>query len=102
MPTKLNLSDVPKLKPNPIFKGLSKELKDPKNFAKIEKKLQDALYSDHKHKAISSYAKCERCQVKRMKRQKLMTEMGFKGINQYLEWKKIMSIIINKQNFQIR
>lgn len=99
---KIQSSKIPKLKPNPLFKGLSEELKNPKNFLKTEKKLLAVLKSDHKHKTASSYAKCTECQSKRLERQKLMKEIGFKSIQQYLEWKKIMQIIINKKDFQIK
>lgn len=99
---KLDLAKVKKLKPNPIFKGLSPKLKNPKNFIKIEKQLQDILKSTHKHKTISAYAKCESCEVKRLTRQKKMMEMGFTSINQFLEWRKVMIIMNKKANFQIR
>lgn len=99
---KLDLSQVPKLKPNPLFKGLSSDLKDPKNYKKVEKKLQAILKTDHTHKSATSYAKCKACNLKREERQKVMKEIGFKSLPQYLEWKKIMVIIINKANFQLR
>lgn len=100
---KLDLATVPKnLKPNPLFKGMSSILKDPKNYKKIEKELIKILQSDHKHKTASSYVKCVECQAKREERKQKMKEVGFKSIQQYMEWKKIMTIIINKQSFQLR
>lgn len=100
---KLDLSQIPNnIKPNPIFKGLSSDLKDPKAFKKIEKKLQSILKADHKHKTASSYAKCEECNKNREERKKTMKDLGFKSIQQYMEWKKIMTIIINKKDFQVR
>lgn len=100
---KLDLTKVPKnLQPDPIFKGMPSHLKDPKNYKKIEKRLIEILLSDHKHKTASSYVKCKQCQEKREQRAKQMKEIGFKSITQYLTWKKIMQIIINKQSFQLR
>lgn len=100
---KLDLKNVPKnLKPNPIFKGLSSDLKDVKNYESVESKLQEILKSDHKHKTALSYSKCEECMSKREKRKQLMKDVGFKSLQQYMEWKKIMNIIINKKSFQLR
>lgn len=89
-------------KPNPLFKGMKSTLKDPKNYEKIEKRLQEILKTNHVHKTISAYVKCPTCQDRRQERQKQMKKEGFKSIEQYMEWKRIMSIIINKKNFQIR
>jgi predicted metal-binding transcription factor (methanogenesis marker protein 9) len=99
---KLDLKQVPKLKPNPIFKGLPKALKDPESYEKTEKELQSILKSDHKHKTASSYVKCKECQGRYAERKKFMKKLGFKSIQQYMEWKKIMTIIKNKANFQIK
>jgi excinuclease UvrABC ATPase subunit len=100
---KLDLKEVPKrLKPNPIFKGLSSKLKDPANYKDIEDKLQAILKSTHNHKTATSYAKCKECQSKRLERQKMMKDIGFKSIQQYLTWKKIMEIIINQKSFQLK
>lgn len=98
---KLNLKEVPELKPNPIFKGLSDDLKDPKNFKKVEKKL-DVLKSNHKHKTIKSYAGCIECKNKFEERKRIMQEIGFNSIGQYVEWKKIMRIIIKEKDFQLK
>ncbi|MES2224151.1 MAG: hypothetical protein V4469_04440 [Patescibacteria group bacterium] len=100
---KLDFNEVPKdLKPHPLFEGFSDKLKDPKVFLKTEKKLLAILKIDHKHKTVTQYVKCPECAAKREERKRIMEELGFKSINQYLEWKKIMTIIINQKNFQIR
>lgn len=100
---KLDLKTVRKnLKPNPIFKGMSEYLKDPANFEKVEKKLIEILKSDHTHKTASSYVKCKECNLKRIERQNKMKQEGFKNIKQYLEWKKIHTIIRDKKNFQLK
>jgi hypothetical protein len=100
---KLDLKTVPKkLKPNPIFKGLPKYLKDVAIFDEVENKLVEILKTDHKHKTASSYMKCNECQLKREERKKKMKEIGFSNLSQYFEWKKIMTIIKNKKSFQLK
>lgn len=100
---KLDLSTVPEdLKPHPVFEGMDESLKDPERFQPIEDQLQAILKIDHQHKTSKSYSKCKECADKRQKRLETMREIGFKSLQQYLEWKKIMSIIINKKSFQVR
>lgn len=100
---KLDLTTLPKkIKPAPIFKGLKKSLKDPACFEEIEKKLIDIIRINHTHKTASSYAKCEECNKKREERKKVMKDIGFKSIQQYLQWKKIHTIIRDKKNFQVK
>lgn len=100
---KLTLEQIQaKHKPNPLFKGLSSKLKDPANFEPTEKRLIEILRTDHKHKTASSYVKCAECQAKRSERTMLMKDIGFKSMAQYLEWKKIMTIIKEKKSFQLR
>jgi excinuclease UvrABC ATPase subunit len=99
---KLNLKEVPELKPNPVFDGLLESLKDPKNFKKTEKKLNDILKVKHKHKTLASYVKCSMCQAKRLERQKLMIDLGFKNIPQFMEWRRVMNIINKKQSFKLK
>lgn len=99
---KIDLKTVSKdIKPNPIFKDMPDKLKDPKLFKDIERRLRMSLISDHKHDTIKTYKKCKRCQDKFNKRHSLIKELGFKDIRQYMEWKKIMSIIVQKRNFQV-
>lgn len=99
---KINLKAVSHLKPNPLFKGLKKKLKDPKYFEEVEKQLQATITSQHNHKTVSDFVTCAWCQENRIKRQKLMQKLGFKNIVQYLEWKKVMLIISNKKDFKLR
>jgi len=100
---KLDLSTVPKkLKPNPLFKGMSDYLKDPKNFDKVELELIKILQSNHKHKTASAYVKCQECQSKRDERTKRMKKIGFKSLQQYMGWKKIHTIIKEKKSFQLK
>lgn len=99
---KLDIQKVPKLKKNAIFKGLPDKLKDPENFSKIEKELSGMLKTDHKHKTMKAYVCCAWCQKKLELKQNRMKTMGFKDYSQYMEWRKVMMIIKNKSNFQIR
>lgn len=94
---KFTLKQIGKAKVNPIFKGLQDNLKDPKNFKKIEKKLANVMMSDHKHKQISTFIKCKRCQAKLEKKRRAIRELGFKDFEQYQNWKRVMLHIINKR-----
>lgn len=100
---KLDVKEVnKKRKPNPIFKGLPTKLKDVACFERVEKELYEILKSDHKHKTAGAYVKCQECNSRREERQTKMKKIGFKSYQQYLEWKKVMSIIKNQSNFQLR
>lgn len=97
---KLDITSIPKnLKPNPLFKGISKELKNPKCFMPIERKLARIMYSDHKHDTIKAFTKCSRCQEKFNKKRAEIKKLGFSGVEQYQMWRKIMFIIHNKKDF---
>lgn len=98
---KLNLKGTEKLKPHPIFHDLPERLKDKSCYAPIEKRLADAMFSDHKHATVKGMVRCKRCIAKMQKRQDIMKEEGFSGIAQYLEWKRILSIIISEQDIQL-
>lgn len=97
---KLNLKKVPKKLPtNPIFDGLPDRLKSVEMYYKVEKELFNLLQTDHKHKTVKEYVSCMWCQKKRELRQNRIKALGFKNIEQYMQWKKIMDIIIsNKLN----
>lgn len=84
-------------KVNPIFKGLSDDLKDPKKFKSIEKKIADVMVSDHKHRTIKAFINCKRCQDKLKKKRELLDKLGFKNQEQYQMWRKVMGIISNKE-----
>lgn len=100
---KLTLKEINKKgKPDPIFDGLSDDLKDPKTFKRIEKKLADVIVSDHKHATIKAYMGCKRCQEKFQKRHKMIRDFGFTGTEQYQKWKKIMLIISQKQDIKLQ
>ena len=86
---------------NPVFEGLPDELKTIEQFDIIERALNKAMFSDHQHKTVSGFVRCKRCNAKLQRQQALKKEFGFKSQEQYLMWKKVMSIIKNKANFQL-
>lgn len=95
-------TQLPDYKPNPIFKDLPEHLKEVETYKKIEKSLIKAVLSDHTHKTVKEYVKCQRCTAKRERKSALIKEYGFTSTEQYLEWKKIMQIIINEKDFKLR
>lgn len=99
---KLTKDELNKGKPNPLFKGMPERLKDPKNYKKVEKELAKLLETKHDHKQPSAWMKCEECQTQFEAKRKKRKQLGFKSAAQYLEWKKIMNIIINEKSFQIK
>lgn len=98
---KIKSSELGDLKPMPILKDLPEELKDPKCFELIEKKIWLLMKSDHRHRLMSAFNKCKKCQTKRHKRNEYIKEVGFKNYEQYLKWRKIMVIIRNNEDFQL-
>lgn len=94
---KLTNKQIGNAKVNPVFKGLSDDLKDPKNFKKIENKLARVMLSDHKHRTIGGFHLCKRCQKRFEKKREMLKELGFESINQYQNWKKIMMILLKKE-----
>lgn len=98
---KVKSSEIGDLKPMPILKDLPDELKDSECFERIEKKIWLIMKSDHTHRKISAFNKCKKCQAKRVKRNDYIKDVGFKNYEQYLKWRKIMSIIRNKIDFQV-
>lgn len=95
------LNKIKKAKVNPIFEGLSDELKDPKNFLTIERKIVNTMKSDHTHTNLKAFMKCKRCQAKVKKKTEMILELGFKDFIQYQNWKKVMGYIINKKNLEL-
>lgn len=99
---KLSIEEIGKAKKNPLFRGLPARLKDPKVFYRIEQELFDIVQTDHKHKTVKAYVTCAWCNTKRELKQNKIKSLGFKSYAQYMEWKKIMFLIINKSKFQVR
>lgn len=100
---KLDLKQVPKdLKPNPVFDGMPEDLKNPDCFERIERRLAEIMSTGHRHKTVGAFVKCKPCNGARLKQQALRKELGFKSVAQYMEWRKVMTIIKEEKNFQIR
>lgn len=96
---KYDLSKIKDLPTHPLFKDFPEDLKDPDCFLKIEKKIDKIMYSDHKHNTVKGFVKCKSCQAKFEKKRAYIKELGFKGIEQYQMWKKIMSILLKEKDF---
>jgi len=99
---KADLSNIKDLPTHPLFKDFPEDLKDPKCFLKIEKAIDKIMYSDHKHSSVKLFVKCKRCQEKFMKKREYINTLGFKGIEQYQLWKKVMLILNQEKDFILR
>jgi hypothetical protein len=98
---KISLKKTPKLPQNPIFKGMPEELKNPDRYKEVEQALRLVMFSDHSHKTMKQFMGCKRCQVKTQKKRELIKEYGFVTFEQYLEWRKVMDIIVNQKPIQL-
>ena len=87
----------PELKANPTLEGIPDELKDPARVKEVERAIHDAGVTFHKHRKPSEWMKCEHCQKKLQARKDKLKELGFKDYGQFLMWRKIQDIIINKR-----
>ena len=97
----LDYKAIAKLKVADVMKDIPTKLKNPKCYLEIERKLARVMLSDHKHSTISGFTKCKRCQAKHHKRREMIKEIGFKTLEQYMGWKRIMDIIVNKRKIMI-
>ncbi len=86
---------------HPLVADLPDELKDPKCFKKIEKKLHKIMESDHNHKAMITFQKCKECQARFNEKRHQIKKYGFKSYEQYLFWKRIMDIIVFEREFYL-
>ena len=98
---KLDVEAIGQAKKNPLFDGLPDKLKKVSAYDRIEKELFDLVQTDHKHKTVKSYVSCAWCNEKRKMRTNKILSYGFKSIEQYHEWRKVMGIIKSKANFQV-
>ena len=90
MNKKITPHTFPKFKPNPIFQGLPDSVKDPKNYAKIQKALIETLATPHSHSDVLTFYQCLKCQGRVTAHRNLMKKLGFTSGAQYLSWKKVM------------
>ena len=100
-PKKLSVKEIAKLKTDPLFDDLPEELKDSARYVEIERRLAQAVYSDHSHKSVKQYVTCKRCRPKMDQQRALKKEIGFTSQEQYLQWKRIMSIIIAQSDIHL-
>lgn len=82
---------------HPVVGDLPAELKDPKCYKRIEKKIFEAGNSGHEHKSILVWNRCKHCQQKFLEKRAMVKKLGFKNYQQYLTWRKIMDIIVNQR-----
>ena len=84
-------------KPDPLFDTLPVELKNPKCFKRILNKIAKASETGHEHKTVLQWKVCKHCQQKFLERRATVKKLGFASYEQFLKWKKIADIIINKR-----
>lgn len=99
--TKLDVRKIGKIPTNPLFDDLPEALKDSACYVDIERRLNQAVFSDHPHKTMKGYARCKRCTAGRERQAAIKKEVGFTSQDQYLEWKRIMSIIISQSDIHL-
>lgn len=80
--------------PNPLLVGLPKHLKDPENYIKVQKALLETLAGRHSHGELIEWGNCITCQSKLEEHGLLMKRLGFKSPAQYMEWQKVMRIVL--------
>lgn len=76
-----------------IFKGLPEKLKNVEAYDVIEKHIFGIMKSDHTHRKVSAFMKCEKCKPKFEERKKYIDSLGFADYHQYLRWKQVMEIM---------
>jgi hypothetical protein len=84
----------PKPTPNPRLAGLPAYLKDPKIYDKIQRALLETLSCAKTHSEPSRMFNCATCQTNASERRFLMKKFGFKSVEQYMEWRKVMETIL--------
>lgn len=89
-------------KPDPLFAELPKELKDPACYKKVLDRITKAGDSGHEHKAVIVWKRCKHCQQKFLERRAMVKKLGFLSYEQFLKWKKIMDVIVNKREVYLQ
>ena len=85
----------PKYRKTSVLDGLPANLKDPKNYEKIQRALLETLAGRHSHGEMETWAKCLHCQNKLRNHGDMMRKLGFRSGTQYMAWKKVMHMMIN-------
>lgn len=88
--------------PDPLFADLADNLKDPACYTEVVEQILKAGESGHEHKAMIVWKRCKHCQQKFLERRAKVRELGFQSYQQFLKWKKIMDIIINKREIYLK
>ena len=83
----------PKYTPNPLLADLPEHLKDPANYAKVQKALLETLATTHSHGELFDWFKCTPCMNKARDHKELMVKLGFKTPQHYKEWQRIHHIM---------
>ncbi len=98
---KLTIEEIGQAKSDVALEGIPDSVKNPKTFEEIEKKLEEVMHSDHKHKKVVKFVQCKRCQKKLEKRRQVLKDYGFKGYEQYIKYRRIMDIITNEKDIAL-
>lgn len=83
----------------PLLASLPKHLKDPKNYAKVQKAVTQALQGKCSHGEITEWAACTDCQARFQQSRKVLKKLGFKNAGQYMAWKKVHETIKKRVPF---
>ena len=83
----------PKYAPNPLLASLPPHLKDQANFDKIQRALLETLVCRKTHSDVVKMAECTKCTENMLVRRKLLKELGFQSVAQYMEWRKVHEVI---------
>ena len=70
-------------------RSMSKELKDPANFERIQRSIIETLQTTCSHNDVMEWAECPKCTDKMKERRALLKKLGFKNAGQYMAWRKV-------------
>jgi hypothetical protein len=84
--------DLPCSVSDPLLDALPEFLKEPKNFNRVQLALINTL-SSCSHSEPADMVDCVKCQVAARERRRLMKELGFTSVAQYLKWRRVHEAI---------
>ena len=87
--------------PDPLFADLPEQLKDPANYENVANKILKAGEAGHEHKHIIVWKRCKNCQQKFLERRAMVKKVGFSSYEQFLKWRRVMDIMINKREIRL-
>jgi hypothetical protein len=85
---------------NPYLRGLPEYLKKPESYDKVQKALLEAMATGCSHADPSEWFNCKKCTEKMLERRQLMVRLGFKSVEQYMEWRKVHELMRNPEMFR--